>query len=375
MSAYLTLPGSVALSAFRIGRLLDLLRAVDDRVAAVSATFFHLVWSDAALSPDERQRVAALLDDGLGGPPTAVDGPGVWVIPRIGTVSPWASKATDIARNCGIAGVHRIERGIEYRIAPRRGLLGTRPFAAEALEGFAAVLHDRMTETALTAAPDPAQVFASLPGRPMARIAVGARGRAALEEANQALGLALSDDEIGYLEQAFGRAGRDPTDVELMMFAQANSEHCRHKIFNASWTVDGTAQPTSLFGMIRETHAAHPQGTVVAYSDKQDLALEYIKWFAQPDVQKKWWALGGYSAANAVLLDPGFKDSAPFAADFLKAMSGVQDFWQEPTYAELLQAMQKRTHDYVVAGQGTAQEALDKLIADWTETFEDDGKL
>ncbi len=267
MSAYLTLPGSVALSAFRIGRLLDRLRAVDDRVAAVSATFFHLVWSDAALSPDERQRVAALLDDGLGGPPTAVDGPGVWVIPRIGTVSPWASKATDIARNCGIAGVHRIERGIEYRIAPRRGLLGTRPFAAEALEGFAAVLHDRMTETALTAAPDPAQVFASLPGRPMARIAVGARGRAALEEANQALGLALSDDEIGYLEQAFGRAGRDPTDVELMMFAQANSEHCRHKIFNASWTVDGTAQPTSLFGMIRETHAAHPQGTVVAYSD------------------------------------------------------------------------------------------------------------
>ena len=115
--------------------------------------------------------------------------------------------------------------------------------------------------------------------------------------------------------------------------------------------------------------------SVVAYSDKQDLALEYIKWFAQPDVQKKWWALGGYSAANAVLLDPGFKDSAPFAADFLKAMSGVQDFWQEPTYAELLQAMQKRTHDYVVAGQGTAQEALDKLIADWTETFEDDGKL
>lgn len=115
--------------------------------------------------------------------------------------------------------------------------------------------------------------------------------------------------------------------------------------------------------------------SVVAYSDKKDLALRYIKWFATPEVQKKWWSLGGYSAHNAVLGDPNFAESAPFAADFLKAMSGVKDFWQEPTYAELLQAMQKRTHDYVVADQGTAQEALDKLIVDWTEVFKDDGKL
>jgi multiple sugar transport system substrate-binding protein len=115
--------------------------------------------------------------------------------------------------------------------------------------------------------------------------------------------------------------------------------------------------------------------SVVAYSEKQDLALEYIKWFAQPEVQQKWWALGGYSAHKAVLEDPGFPDTAPFAADFLVAMSGVKDFWQEPTYAELLQAMQKRVHDYVVADQGTAQEALDKLIEDWTIVFEDDGKL
>ncbi|MCY4459246.1 MAG: extracellular solute-binding protein [Albidovulum sp.] len=115
--------------------------------------------------------------------------------------------------------------------------------------------------------------------------------------------------------------------------------------------------------------------SVVAYSDKQDLALEYIKWFAQPDVQAKWWALGGYSCHQAVLGDPGFAATAPFAADFLKAMSGVQDFWQEPIYAELLLAMQQRVHDYVVAGKGTAQEALDKLIEDWTISFEDDGKL
>ena len=114
--------------------------------------------------------------------------------------------------------------------------------------------------------------------------------------------------------------------------------------------------------------------SVVAYSDKKDLALQYIKWFAQPAVQKKWWSLGGYSCHKAVLEDPNFPNTAPFAADFLKAMSNVKDFWQEPTYAELLQAMQKRVHDYVVADQGTAQEALDKLIGDWTQVFEDDGK-
>jgi multiple sugar transport system substrate-binding protein len=115
--------------------------------------------------------------------------------------------------------------------------------------------------------------------------------------------------------------------------------------------------------------------SVVSYSDKKDLALQYIKWFAQDDVQAKWWSLGGYSCSRSVLEDPGFPDTAPFAADFLKAMNGVQDFWQEPAYAELLLAMQKRVHDYVVAGQGTAQEALDKLIVDWTETFEDEGLL
>jgi multiple sugar transport system substrate-binding protein len=115
--------------------------------------------------------------------------------------------------------------------------------------------------------------------------------------------------------------------------------------------------------------------SVVAYSEKQDAALEYIKWFSNPDVQAKWWSLGGYSAHNSVLNDPDFKDSAPFAGDFLDAMANVQDFWQEPAYAELLLAMQKRIHDYVVADQGTAKEALDKLVEDWTEVFEDEGKL
>jgi multiple sugar transport system substrate-binding protein len=115
--------------------------------------------------------------------------------------------------------------------------------------------------------------------------------------------------------------------------------------------------------------------SVVSYTDNMDGALEYIKWFANPDVQKKWWSMGGYSVHNAVLNDPGFKDSAPFAGDFLEAMSAVQDFWQEPAYASLLLAMQERLHNFVVADQGTAQEALDGLIADWTEVFEDEGKL
>lgn len=115
--------------------------------------------------------------------------------------------------------------------------------------------------------------------------------------------------------------------------------------------------------------------SVVSYSDKKDLALQYIKWFARPEVQKKWWALGGYSCHRAVLEDPEFPKTAPFAADFLKAMSHVRDFWQEPEYAELLQAMQRRIHDYVVADKGTAKEALGQLIQDWTEIFEDAGKL
>ena len=114
---------------------------------------------------------------------------------------------------------------------------------------------------------------------------------------------------------------------------------------------------------------------MVSYSEKKDAALEYIKWFADPAVQAKWWSVGGYSAHNSVLNDPSFVESQPFAADFLLAMENVQDFWQEPAYAELLLAMQKRLHDYIVADKGTAQEALDMLIEDWTEVFEDEGKL
>ncbi len=266
MAAYLTLPGSTALSEFRLQQLFERLKSLDDRVTSVAADHFYLVWSAAPLSPDQVARLQALLDDGA--PAHEPAAAALWVVPRIGTISPWASKATDIAHSCGMADVRRIERGVRYRIGVRKGLLGgTRTLDADTLTRLAAPLHDRMTESVLLQAPQPEDVFRSLPGKPMQRIAVTARGRAALDEANTALGLALSTDEIDYLLEAFQEEGRDPTDVELMMFAQANSEHCRHKIFNASWTMDGEPQSVSLFGMIRSTHAAHPLGTVVAYSD------------------------------------------------------------------------------------------------------------
>src|SRR5213078_4876601 len=171
------------------------------------------------------------------------------VVPRLGTVSPWSSKATDIARNCGLARVRRIERGTAYYVDSSR-------------PEIAALLHDRMTETVLESFEDAARLFEHVAPRPLQLVPV-----AELAQANVRLGLALSEDELGYLEQAYRRLGRDPTDAELTMFAQANSEHCRHKIFNADWIIDGERQPQSLFSMIRHTHAVSPQGTLVAYAD------------------------------------------------------------------------------------------------------------
>ncbi len=265
MPAFLTIPGQTALSEFRRQRLLAKLCAIDPRVERVDAREFYVVWSDAAISDDQRRRLVALLG-AEHAHRFAFEGREVHVVPRIGTISPWASKATDIAHSCAMAAIRRIERGTEYRIAPRGGLFASK-FDDATLTRLAVALHDRMTETALLEPPDAGALFAPIEGRALQRVAVGARGRAALLEADRALGLALSDDEIDYLFEAFAQLGRDPSDVELMMFAQANSEHCRHKIFNASWIVDGEAQSQSLFAMIRATHAAHPIGTVVAYAD------------------------------------------------------------------------------------------------------------
>src|SRR5690606_16237481 len=182
--------------------------------------------------------------------------------PRLGTISPWASKATDIVHNCGID-IHRVERVTAYTL----GLRGPEGLAGEEWLTCAALLHDRMTETALPAQDDAAALFAEREGAPMEHVDVRGRGRVALVEADAAYGLALAPDEIDYLVEAFTGLGRNPTDVELTMFAQANSEHCRHKIFNSDFVIDGEAQSRSLFGMIRHTEAVSGQGTVVAYKD------------------------------------------------------------------------------------------------------------
>jgi phosphoribosylformylglycinamidine synthase len=264
--SFTALAGPRALSAFRAAQLLRRLQALDAAVTSVSAGFRHFVHARQPLSDDELSRLRGLLDYGEAAPEPAADETFL-VVPRLGTVSPWASKATDIAHNAGLAAILRIERGTVYAIGLKRGLFGGQTIDAERRHRIGAALHDRMTESVIEANADPALLFAELEGPPLQTVPVLAQGRAALVHANGELGLALSDDEIDYLVDAFERLQRDPTDVELMMFAQANSEHCRHKIFNARWTIDGQAQDATLFGMIRATHAAMPRGTVVAYSD------------------------------------------------------------------------------------------------------------
>jgi len=258
--------GGNALSDFRAQALLARLQTVSARITGISARAVHWVWTDAPLDGAARDQFAALLTYGE---PAAAGAEGVLVVvtPRFGTVSPWASKATDIARNCGLD-LKRVERVVEYRIATKTGLLGgTKPLGADELSACAALLHDRMTESVCFNREDTAHLFDERTAEPLAHVDVLGAGRAALEKANVEFGLALSADEIDYLETNFKKLGRNPSDVELMMFAQANSEHCRHKIFNASFTVDGEQQPLSLFGMIRNTEKLNPQHTVIAYSD------------------------------------------------------------------------------------------------------------
>jgi phosphoribosylformylglycinamidine synthase len=257
MAEILKLRGSPALSAFRLEKLHARLAEIAPGARIAGAEFWHFVETAHVLAARERALLDQLLVYGEPLRPAPSAGELILVVPRIGTISPWSSKATDIARQCGLPAVRRIERGIAYCI---EGAPGRR-------WEIAALLHDRMTETVLDTLDGTEQLFRHVPPRPLVAIDVFARGRAALEEANRAMGLALSADEIDYLLENFRAVGRNPTDAELTMFAQANSEHCRHKIFNASWVIDGVAVAPTLFGMIRETEKANPQGTVLAYSD------------------------------------------------------------------------------------------------------------
>ena len=253
MATILKLRGARALSEFRLAKLLALLKQIHPGVRGVRAEYWHFVEAAAEPVPAERALLERLLRYGEGAQPEPPRGELFLAVPRLGTISPWSSKATDIARNCGLADVLRIERGIAYTLELD---------APAAREALAAALHDRMTETVLGSLDEAGQMFRHVPPRPLERVP-----RGELREANRRLGLALSEDEIDYLAAAFDALGRDPTNAELTMFAQANSEHCRHKIFNADWIIDGEKQSRSLFAMIRHTHAANPRGTIVAYAD------------------------------------------------------------------------------------------------------------
>lgn len=257
------LEGPRALSDFRQERLLRALRAVECSVEAVSSRFIHFVHASKELDDTAVSRLKALLAYGPFDAAEIKPSVEALVVPRLGTISPWASKATDIVRNCGVAEVLRVERGTLFTIALKDGA----ELSEEKRAALLALLHDRMTESVVPTDFPVENLFIDLQGRPMETVALLAEGRKALEEANVSMGLALSEDEIDYLAEAFTKLDRDPTDVELMMFAQANSEHCRHKIFNARWTIDGEEREETLFGMIRATHKANPNFTITAYAD------------------------------------------------------------------------------------------------------------
>jgi phosphoribosylformylglycinamidine synthase len=267
--------GSPALSPFRLEKLLTALRLQVPVITRVHVEFAHFV--DGALTLPDREVLDQLLDYGprkfashqlalvgqsrIEAQETPTGAPLFLVVPRLGTISPWSSKATDIAHNCGLRRVRRIERGVAYYLEFERSL------SDRELAVLKPLLHDRMTETVLEPGDDPAMLFRQAEPAPLATVDLLNGGREALGVANRELGLALLDDEIDYLMENFLRLERNPTDVELMMFAQANSEHCRHKIFNADWIIDGQPQAHSLFAMIRHTHERHPADVLSAYSD------------------------------------------------------------------------------------------------------------
>ena len=261
----LEIGGPPALSPFRIAKLLERLRALEPSVQGLESRYLHFVDCARTLTANEHGVLGELLTYGPRPQPPearAREGAGerVLIVPRAGTISPWSSKATDIAQVCGLEAVRRIERGIEYRLHV------SRPLGSARLAQLAPLLLDRMTDMALLDSAQVARLFAHANPRRLERVPL-TKGRAALEQTDRALSLALSAEEIDYLLESFARLGRDPTDVELMMFAQANSEHCRHKIFNARWIIDGTPREESLFAMIRYTRERSPAGVLSAYRD------------------------------------------------------------------------------------------------------------
>ena len=273
----LILRGAPALSAFRHGKLLEQLTSRVPAVTGLYAEFAHFAEVSGALTADEEQVLARLLKYGPSVPVQEPRGRLFLCVPRFGTISPWSSKASDIARNCGLAKIERLERGIAYYVT---GELGE----AE-IEQVAALLHDRMTQLVLGRMEDASNLFSHAQPKPLTVVDILGGGRAALEKANVELGLALAEDEIDYLVNAFQNLARNPHDIELMMFAQANSEHCRHKIFNASWDIDGESQEKSLFGMIKNTYQMHRENVLSAYKDNASVIVGHSagRFFPNPE--------------------------------------------------------------------------------------------
>ncbi|ARB04028.1 phosphoribosylformylglycinamidine synthase [Neisseria lactamica] len=265
MSVVLPLRGVTALSDFRVEKLLQKAAALGLPKVKLSSEFWYFVGSEKALDAATVEKLQALLAaQSVEQTPKAREGLHLFLVtPRLGTISPWASKATNIAENCGLAGIERIERGMAVWLEGE--------LTDEQKQQWAALLHDRMTESVLPDFQTASKLFHHLESETFSTVDVLGGGKEALVKANTETGLALSADEIDYLVENYQALQRNPSDVELMMFAQANSEHCRHKIFNADFILNGEKQPKSLFGMIRDTHNAHPEGTVVAYKDNSSV--------------------------------------------------------------------------------------------------------
>lgn len=258
--------GAVALSQFRLERLLLQLRALVSNLTALEARFVYLAWFNSEPKVNELARIRDLIggDQLIAGLDTTVS---ILVTPRLGTISPWSSKATDIARNCGLNNLTRLERATEWTFTG---------VTDGDLAKFAPYIHDRMTETLLTDQGQAQALARHAAPQALATIPLKTGGTDALANANNDLGLALADDEIEYLCECYLALDRDPTDIELMMFAQANSEHCRHKIFNAEWQIDDIPQTMSLFGMVRHTHACAPNKVLSAYTDNSAVTTGYF---------------------------------------------------------------------------------------------------
>ncbi|WP_115229615.1 phosphoribosylformylglycinamidine synthase [Iodobacter fluviatilis] len=266
MADVLQLRGGTALSSFRVEKLTAAL-AVKGISAQIYAEYWHFAETSAELTQDENTILSKILHYGEPAQPELAIGSLMMVLPRLGTISPWSSKATDIAQHCGLGKIARIERGIVIYASKEGGS----PLSAAEQNILLPLIHDRMTEEVFSSLEAGRELFRHFEPKPFLTVDILGGGKAALVKANSEFGLALSDDEIDYLVENFNKLGRNPSDVELTMFAQANSEHCRHKIFNADFIIDGTQQDYSLFGMIRETHKAAPEGTVVAYSDNSSV--------------------------------------------------------------------------------------------------------